>query len=59
VIVNAPPGTEVQRQESRSGPGGREVELWLAQRIAQRASPINDALRSLGLSQASTLARRA
>ena len=61
VIINAPPGTSVERQESRNG--GRELEVWLAaakQAVAgdiARGGPIHDTMRQrfgLGLN----LARR-
>ena len=47
VIVNAPPGSMVERQETRRRGNDREVEVWLASRIGT-GGPIDQALKARG-----------
>ncbi len=64
VIVNAPPGTQVDRQESRND--GQTLELWLsmaerrvASGIASGTGPAAQAMKSRGIGVDGALARRA
>jgi len=65
VVVNAPAGTRVDRQEERDGPDGREVEIFMSRiegriagNIAKGRSPINAAMQARGISQNGGNARR-
>ncbi len=64
VIINAPPGAQVDRTETRQGANGTEVEAWLsmaenhiAGRVAQGRGPVIGALQKRGVSTDRNLPR--
>ena len=65
VIVNTPPGVVVEKQESKDGPDGQQVEVWLKmaeQRVAGNISrgqgPVVSAMNKRGINTDRNLPRR-